>query len=155
MQLAQTEGGKSEVACALDYDNPVLVKAVPMMHTDESRPSGFTFANHVGMQTDDSEDEDLHDVPAELHRTITSHLWLTNLEVSAAITPTMLLKPSFPRHPHPDVPTHMTRNQLLDAQLKLDQAHQQCDISKMLKGVVTNMHCLAKFSREAGLPSRV
>ena len=45
----------------------------------------------------------------------------------------------------------MTRNQLLDAQLKLDQAHQQRDISKMLKGIVTNMHCLARFSREAGL----
>ena len=45
----------------------------------------------------------------------------------------------------------MTRNQLLDAQLKLDQACQQRDISKMLKGVVTNMHCLAEFSQGAGL----
>ena len=48
-------------------------------------------------------------------------------------------------------PTRMTRNQLLDAEVKLDQAHQHRDISKMLKGVVTNMHCLTKFSREAGL----
>ena len=75
----------------------MLVKAVPMMHTDESRPSDFTFANPVGIQTDDSEDEYQHDVPAELRRTITSHLRLTNLEVPAAITPTMLLQPSFPR----------------------------------------------------------
>ena len=92
-------------------------------------------------------------IPEELRQTIGSHLWFTNLEVSAAITPMMLRQPSFPRHPHPDRPTHKTRNQLLDAQLKLDQAHQQRDISKMLKGVVTNMnmHCLLKFSREAGL----
>ena len=47
VQLAQTEGGKSEVSCALDYDNPVLVKAVPMMHIDESRPSDFRkFCSH-------------------------------------------------------------------------------------------------------------
>ena len=45
----------------------------------------------------------------------------------------------------------MTMNQLLDSQLMLDEAHQQRDISKMLKGVVANMHCLIKFSREAGL----
>ena len=109
-----------------------------MVHTDDSHPSDFTFANHVGTQTDDSDDGDMPTVPAELRQ--------TNLEVSAAITPAMLLQPSFPRHPRPDGPTHMTRNQLLDAQLKLDQAHQQRDISKMLKLVVTNMHCLAKFS---------
>ena len=40
------------------------MKAVPIMHIDESRPSDFTFTNHVGIQTDDSEDEDLHDFPA-------------------------------------------------------------------------------------------
>ena len=45
----------------------------------------------------------------------------------------------------------MTRQQLLDAQVQLDQAYQQRDIAQMLKGVVTNMHCLVKFSREAGL----
>ena len=106
VQLAQTEGGKSEVSCALDYENPVLVKAVPMVHTDESRSSDFAFANNIGIQTDDSEDEDLHDVPVELRRTITSHLWLTNLEVSAAITPTMLVQPSFKEvHIQMDPPT--------------------------------------------------
>ena len=120
-----------------------------MVHTDDSRPSAFTFANHVGIQTDDSDNEDMPAVPEELRQTIGSHLPLTNLEVSAAISPSMLLQP--PRHPHLDGPTHMTMNQLLDAQLKLDQAHQQRHISKMLTGVVTNMHCLTKFSREAGL----
>ena len=54
-------------------------------------------------------------------------------------------------HPHPDGPTHMTMNQLLDAQLKLEQAHQQRDISKRFKGTVANMHCLTKFSEEAVL----
>ena len=49
----------------------------------------------------------------------------------------------------------MTIEQMLNSQLKLDQAHQQRDISKMLKGVVTNMHCLAKFSTEAGLTSYI
>ena len=145
VQLAQTEGGKSEVSCAIDYDNPVFVKVVPMVHTDASRPSDFAFANHVSMQTDDSEDEDMPTVPAELRQTINNHLWLTTLEVSAAITPTLPVQPFFPRHPHPDRPTHMTKKQLLHAQLKLDQAHQQRDISKMLKGIVTNMHCLAKL----------
>ena len=42
-------------------------------------------------------------------------------------------------------------SQLLDSQLKLDEGHQQRGMSKMLKDVVTNMHCLIKFSREAGL----
>ena len=119
-----------------------------------TRPSDLTFANHVGIQTDDLESQDMPDVPAELRQTIGSHLWLTSLEVSAAITPTMLL-PSFPRHPHADGPTPMTMEQLLDAQLKLEQAHQQRHISKMLKGVATSMHCLAKFSREAGLTSHM
>ena len=67
VKMAQTEGGESEVSCALDDENPAFVKAVPMKHADESRPSDFTFANNVGIQTDDSEDEGLHDVPAENH----------------------------------------------------------------------------------------
>ena len=64
-------------------------------------------------------------VPEELRQTVGSRLWLTKLEVSAAITPSMPLQPSLPRQPHPDGPTPMTMAQLLDAQLKLDQAHQQ------------------------------
>ena len=96
-----------------------------MILTDDTRPSDFTFANQVSSQTDDSEGKDMPTVPEELRQTITigSHLWLTNLEVSAAITPSMLLQPSLPRQPHPDGPTLLARNQLLDAQLKLEQAH--------------------------------
>ena len=34
---------------------------------------------------------------------------------------------------------------------KLEEAHRNRDLSKVLKGVVANMHCLTKLSREAGL----
>ena len=44
----------------------------------------------------------------------------------------------------------MTMSQLLDSHVQLEAAHRTRDFSKMLKSVVTNMHCLAKFSREAG-----
>ena len=151
VQIAATEHGKSEVFCVIDQDDQGQLKATPMIHADDTRPSDISFANQVGIQTDDSESADKPTVPAELRQTIGSHLRLTNLEVSAALTPSMLMQPSLPRHPHPDGPTPMTMNQLLDSQLKLEQAHQQRDISKMLKGVVTNMHCLTKFFREAGL----
>ena len=48
-----------------------------MIFTDDSQPSHFTFANQIGVQTDE-------DVPVEapthdeLSRTIESHLWLAN-----------------------------------------------------------------------------
>ena len=45
----------------------------------------------------------------------------------------------------------MTMNQLLDSQVNLEEAHQHGDLSRMLKGVVANTHCLMKFAREAGL----
>ena len=105
----------------------------------------------MGVQTDDSGNVTTTGISEELRQTITSHLWLTNLEVSAAIAPTMSVHPSFSGGPHPDGPTQMTMEQLADAQWKLDQAHQQRDISKILKGIVTNTHCPANFSREAGL----
>ena len=120
-----------------------------MIFTDDARPSHFTFANEVGVPTDDS--SAAMGAPGELRQTIASYLWLTNLEISAGITPTMSLHATLPRSPHPDGPTRMSLSQLADAHMQLDQAHQHQDISRILKGVVTNMHCLAKFSREAGL----
>ena len=78
-------------------------------------------------------------------------LKMTNLEISAGITPIMSLHSTLPRSPQPDGSTRMTMSQLADARLQLDPAHQQQDISRILKGVVTNMHCLAKSSRAAGL----
>ena len=89
-------------------------------------------------------------IPDELRGTIDSQLRLTNLEVSSGITPTMSANSTLPREPHPDGPTRMTANQLDAAQLALERAHLDQDVSRMLKGVVTNMHLLAKFSREAG-----
>ena len=44
----------------------------------------------------------------------------------------------------------MTWHQLEDAQNAIVAAHRAGDVSGMLKGVVSNMHILAKFSREAG-----
>ena len=57
VQIAQTEKGSSEVSCVIDQDNQGFLKAPPMIHTDDSRPSGFTFA-HVAVQTAKHESED-------------------------------------------------------------------------------------------------
>ena len=88
IQVARTEQCRSEVSCVIDHDHPDLTMARPMTLTDDTRPSHFTFANQVDVQTDDSAGIAVT-VPDELRRTIDSHLWLTNLEVSSGITPTM------------------------------------------------------------------
>ena len=44
----------------------------------------------------------------------------------------------------------MTWHQLEDAQKAIVTAHGNRDVSGMIKGVVSNMHLLAKFSRKAG-----
>ena len=98
------------------------------------------------MQTDNDSNE-AKDIFDELRRTIDSHLWLTNLEVSSGITPTMSMTSAMPRRPHPDGPTGLTISQLDDAQLQLKQAYIEQDILRMLKGVVSNMHCLVERSR--------
>ena len=87
------------------------------------------------MINEDSDDPP--DIPAELKQTIGCHLWLANLELSAAITPSMLRQPSLPRHPHSD--DLLLRLCPNCTQAKLDEAH----LSKMLKGVVTNTHSQA------------
>ena len=51
---------------------------------------------------------------------------------------------------HPDGPSIMTWNQLEDVHKAFVTAHRERDVSGMLKGVVSNMHPLAKFAREAG-----
>ena len=63
----------------------------------------------------------------------------------------MSVNTQLPREPHPDGPTTtMTWHQLEDGQNAIVAAHTARDVSGMLKGVVSNMHLLAKFSREAG-----
>ena len=44
----------------------------------------------------------------------------------------------------------MTWHQLEDVHKAIVAAHREQDVSGMLKGVVSNMHLLAKFAREAG-----
>ena len=78
-----------------------------MILTDDARPSPFTFANQVGVQTDDDA-SDATNVPDELRRAIDNHLWLTNLEASSGITPTMSMTSTVPRRPHPDGTDNVT-----------------------------------------------
>ena len=151
IQVHRLNRADQKCQCVVVHDHPDLTMARPMILTDDTRPSHFTFANQVGAQTDDNAGN-ATTVPDELRRAIDSHLWLTNLEVSSGITPTMSTNSTMPRSPHPDGPTRLTMSQLDAAQLALERAHvEQQDIFRMLKGVVTNTHLLAKFSREAGL----
>ena len=144
IRAAQTEQGKSEVSCVLD-DTREVIMARPMIFSEETQPTHFTFANQVGVQTDL---EHLGTpVPDELSRTIESHLWLANLETSSGCTPTMSSTSKLPRQPHPDGPSIITWHQLEHEQNALVQAHDDNDVSRMLRGVVSNMHLL---SREAG-----
>ena len=122
--------------------------AKPMIFSDETRPTHFTFANQVGVQTDERRSEET--IPDELGRTMQSHLWLANLEMSSGTTPTMSSTSKLPQQPHPDGPTMMTWSQLEHEQGALVRAHKDGDVSRMLRGVVSNMHLLTKLSREAG-----
>ena len=54
-----------------------------------------------------------------------------------------------PKEPHPEGPTEMTWNQLACEQIALEEAHAAHDVSRMLRGLVSNVHLLAKLSREA------
>ena len=142
IQAAQTEQGRSEVSCVFEHDDPNCIRARPMILTDNTRPGHFTFANQVGVQTGDGT-SDPTSVPDELRRAIDSHLWLTNLEISSGSAPTMSSNSQLPRRPHPDGPSMMTANQLAEAQAELERAHVDQDITRMLKGDVSNMHYLA------------
>ena len=143
-----TEVGKSEFSCVLD-DTRSVVMARPMILSDETRPTDYTFAHCVAtlVQTDDVVPED---TPDELARTIDCHLWLANLEISSGMSPAMSVNSCVPREPHPDGPTTMTWHLLEDAQQAIIQGKRDRDVSAMLKGVVANMHVLNRFSREAG-----
>ena len=87
VQVAHTERGRSEVSCVFESVHQELMRARPMILTDDTRPSHFTFANQVGVQTDEVSDTPASPATAdELRQTIASYLWLTNSEVSAGIT---------------------------------------------------------------------
>ena len=148
IQAVGTEAGKSEFSCVID-DTRSVVMARPMILSDATRPSDYTFAHCVAtlVQTDDVVPES---TPDELARTIDCHLWLANLEMSSGIAPTLSVNSHMPTDPHPDGPTTMTWHMLEDAQKAIVQGHKDRDVSAMLKGVVANMHVLCRFSREAG-----
>ena len=94
IKIAQTEQGRSEVSCVLEEpDNVVMAK--PMIFSEETGPTHFTFANQIGVQTDDDTSDG--SIPDELARTIQSHLWLANLEISSGCTPTMSVNTQMPR----------------------------------------------------------
>ena len=147
IKIAQTEQGRSEVSCVLE-EHQNLMMAKPMIFSEETGPTHFTFANQIGVQTDDDSSDG--SIPEELARTIQSHPWLANLEISSGCTPTWSSTLPIPRKPHPDGPTIMTWHQLEDVHKAIVTAHREQDVSEMLKGVVSNMHLLAKFAREAG-----
>ena len=111
IKVAQTEQGRSEVSCVLEEFKSVMM-ARPMIFSEETGPTHFTFAHQIGVQTDDDPSDG--SIPDELARTIQSHLWLANLEISSGCTPTMLVTTQLPRQPHPDGPTTMTWHQLED-----------------------------------------
>ena len=105
IKVAQTEQGKSEVSCVLEEIQRVVM-AKPMIFSDETKPTNFTLANQVGVQTEEKASQEA--VPDELGRAIQSHLWLANLEMSSGTTPTMSSTSKLPQQPHPDGPTMMT-----------------------------------------------
>ena len=86
IKVAQTEQGKSEVSCVLEEVQRAIM-AKPMIFSDETKPTHFTFANQVGVQTEERASQEA--VPDQLSRTIQSHLWLAHLEMSSGTTPTM------------------------------------------------------------------
>ena len=61
--------------------------AKPMIFSDETKPTNFTVADQVGVQTEERTSPEA--IPDELGRTIQSHLWLANLEMSSGTAPTM------------------------------------------------------------------
>ena len=73
------------------------VMARPMIFSNETRPTHFTFANQVGVQTDEASPDG--SIPDELACAIQSHLWLANLEMSSGSTPTMSSASKLPREP--------------------------------------------------------
>ena len=143
VKIAQTEQGRSEVSCVLEEHQNLLI-AKPMIFSEETGPTHFTLADQIGVQTDDDSSDG--SIPEELTRTIQSHLWLANLKISSGCTPTWSATLPIPRKPNPDGQTIMTWHQPEDVHTAIVTAHREQDVSGMLKGVVSNMHLLAKFA---------
>ena len=50
IKIAQTEQGRSEVSCVFE-DRENLLMAKPMIFSEETGPTHFTFAHQIGVQT--------------------------------------------------------------------------------------------------------
>ena len=74
IKAAGTEAGRSEISCVLD-DKTEVVMARPMILSDETRPTDYTFANRVAVQVQTEDGISDGSTPDELTRTIQSHLW--------------------------------------------------------------------------------
>ena len=81
IKITQTEQGRSEVSCVLE-EHENLLMAKPMVLSEETGPTHFTFANQASVQTEDTTSDE--STPDELVRTIQSHLWL---EISSGCSP--------------------------------------------------------------------
>ena len=104
-------------------DRKSLLIARPMIFSEETGPTHFTFAHQIGVQTDEESSDG--SVPEELARTIQSHLWLANLEISSGCTPTVSTTLPLAREPRPDGPTIMTWHQLEDVHKAIVTAHRE------------------------------
>ena len=103
--------------------------ARPMILSDETRPTDYTFANSVAVHVQTDQDMTDGSTPDELARTIQSHLWLANLEISSGIAPAVSSTSQMPRQPHPDGPTTYLYECYLKSQINSARPPSGCDLS--------------------------
>ena len=81
IKVAQTEQGRSEVSCVLENVQGVVM-AKPMIFSDETRPTHFTFANKLGLMKCQSLAQSL--VACQLGNVIHYANHVNNIEVATA-----------------------------------------------------------------------
>ena len=81
VKIAQTEQGRSEVSCVFE-ERENLLTAKPVIFSDETGPTHFTFANQVGVQTeDDTPDGSIPDLLAQYKAIFGWPIWKFHLAV--------------------------------------------------------------------------
>ena len=149
IEYAREEKGMSDLSCVIDQTKEGQLKAIPAGHTDLSHQTAFTFAS-VEVQAQegcDSAPIASHLREEDLQRTIDSHLWLSNL--STSVNNASLPSPDV-SHLNPLGISAKTGVELKGAHTQLELACRDANLTRMLKGVVTNMHCLLTLAVEAG-----
>ena len=112
-----------------------------MGQTAETHQTAFSFS-HMAVQTNDPLVVPSHSsgqVAGGLRKTLGSHIWLAHV---AASSQSMALQPPSqnPPNPNPTRLTTLTKAQVLDVQTQLEAACRDKHLTRMLKGVVTNIH---------------